>query len=96
MINRNMKQPHGEKMSERSPLARLVLFMVCLAVAGSVLGWAHYLVIDLPAQKNLPAPENAQSSGSNCALCLHNCEIDPDRYSCEAMCKDLECAGIIL
>lgn len=82
-------------MSEQSPLARLVLFMVFLAVAGSILGGAHYLVIDLPAQMNLPAPENAVSSGLNCELCLHNCEIDPDRYFCEEICKNLECSGII-
>jgi hypothetical protein len=44
--------------SERSPLARLVLFMVCLSVAGGAIAAVHYYAIDLPQQKALPAPEN--------------------------------------
>lgn len=78
---------------ERSPFARLVLFMTCLAIAGSVVAGAHYYAVDLPAQKALQAPENAQYSETNCALCLHNCMFDPDRYLCESICRDLECSG---
>jgi hypothetical protein len=81
--------------SEKSPLAQLVLFMVCLAIAASILASAHYLVIDLPAQKNLPAPENAVSSTMNCAMCMNNCKIDPDYYLCISICKDLECSGTV-
>ena len=76
-----------------SPLARLVLFIICLAIAASILATVHYLVIDLPAQKNLPAPENAASSGSNCKLCKHNCKADADYFFCLAICEDLECSG---
>jgi hypothetical protein len=94
-----MKQPHGEKMSERSPLARLVLFMVCLAVAGSILGGAHYLFIDLPAQKNLPAPQNAASSDQECLTCKNNCKLwqimgDRDMYyTCMTQCQNHHCSG---
>lgn len=45
--------------SGRSPLARLLLFMICLAVAGSFFAGVHYLAIDRPAQLNPQAPENA-------------------------------------
>jgi len=34
-----------------SPLARLVLFMVCLSIAGTVLAGAHYVAVDRPAQE---------------------------------------------
>jgi hypothetical protein len=79
--------------SKRSPFAHLVLFMMCLAITGSVLAGAHYYAVDLPAQNNLQAPENALYSETNCALCLHNCKVDPDRYLCESICRDLECSG---
>ena len=44
--------------TQKSPLARLVLFMVCLAIAGSLLAGLHYFAVDLPAQKNLHPPKN--------------------------------------
>jgi archaellum component FlaG (FlaF/FlaG flagellin family) len=77
---------------QRSPLASLVLFMCCLAIAASLFAAAHYLVIDLPAQKNLPAPENAESSKSNCDVCKHNCKIDKDYFFCLSLCQELECS----
>ena len=45
--------------SERTSLARLVLFMVCLAAAGSFVAGAHYYTIDLPQQNAVQAPTNA-------------------------------------
>ncbi|MHB8164090.1 MAG: hypothetical protein ACYDDV_07035 [Methanoregula sp.] len=54
---------------ERSPLARLVLFIICLSIAGSFIAGIHYLAIDLPAQKNVQAPEN----GRGMAPCLESC-----------------------
>ena len=48
--------------SKRSPLARLVLFIVCLAIAGSVVAGMHYEIIDRPAQETaLYAPANSES-----------------------------------
>jgi len=45
--------------SAQLPLARLVLFMVCLAIAGSVIAGVHYSAVDLPVQKlPLQAPMN--------------------------------------
>ena len=79
--------------SSRSPLARLVIFIVCLALAGCILASVHYLAIDLPAQKNVQAPDNAQYSKSNCDLCRNNCKIDSDYFFCLAICNDLECSG---
>jgi len=46
-------------MSEmKSPLARLVMFMVFLSVAGAFVAGVHYLAIDLPQQKSVTAPSN--------------------------------------
>jgi len=45
-----------------SPLARLVLFIVCLAFAAGIVAGVHYLAIDLPAQEAvLHAPANSES-----------------------------------
>jgi hypothetical protein len=51
----------GNTMSEstKSPLARLVLFIVCLSVLGSAVAGAHYYAVDLPQQQQIAqAPEN--------------------------------------
>ena len=85
-------------MSEpnRSPLASLVLFMFCLSIAGSALAGAHYYAVDLPQQKNLQAPENAEGT-TDCKMCKHNCiiyiAVDDLYYSCIDQCKDLTCGG---
>ncbi|NMB78285.1 MAG: hypothetical protein GYA23_04245 [Methanomicrobiales archaeon] len=81
--------------SPHSPLARLVLFMVCMAIAGSLVAGTHYYAIDLPQQKNVQTPENAENNNINCILCLHNCQVDSDPISCRTGCKDLECAGVV-
>jgi hypothetical protein len=44
--------------SEISPLARLVRFIICLSVAGSIIAGLHYYVVDLPQQQSLQAPTN--------------------------------------
>ena len=57
-------------MSEKpSPLARLVLVMICLSIAGSIVAGAHYYVVDLPQQKALQAPAN-----SACGECTRICQ----------------------
>ena len=44
-----------------SPLARLVLFMVCLAMAGSFVARIHYFAVELPTQEAaLTAPANSE------------------------------------
>lgn len=67
--------------------------MVCLAIIAGILAAAHYLVIDLPAQKNVKVPENAASSTLACQICKNNCLVDPDYYTCLAQCEDLVCSG---
>ena len=42
----------------QSPLAQLVLFMVCLSIAGTIVSGIHYLAIDRPQQENVQAPNN--------------------------------------
>jgi hypothetical protein len=46
----------------RSPLARLVLFMVCLSVASTIVAGAHYIAVDRPAQQAaFHPPVNSES-----------------------------------
>jgi hypothetical protein len=75
--------------STRSPLARLVLFMVCLAIAGSCIAGAHYYTVDLPQQKATP-PENSIKFGQKCEICRANCVGETDFYNCLTEC-DLIC-----
>jgi hypothetical protein len=73
-------------MSEsRSPLARLVLFMVCLALAGSFIAGMHYFVVDLPQQQTIQAPTNEY----NCCQ-MGDCEARS--LQCQARCRgDISC-----
>ncbi|MFA5268747.1 MAG: hypothetical protein WC379_12325 [Methanoregula sp.] len=67
-------------MSEtRSPLARLVLMMVCLSIAGTFVAGVHYVAVDLPQQNAVQVPENLFVSGSSCAC-------DQDLASCRSTC----------
>jgi len=44
------------------PLARLVLVMVLLSLAGSIVAGAHYILMDLPVQNSLRPPVNSACS----------------------------------
>ena len=63
--------------STRSPLARLVLFMVCLSVAGSIVAGVHYYAVDLPEQQSLQAPTNTYDCWDECNIqydaCMSSC-----------------------
>jgi len=73
--------------SAQSTLARLVLFMVCLAIAGSAIVGAYYVAVNLPAQKGLTAPDNGVKAGQNrCEIYKAYCENKPDFYTCLASC----------
>ena len=66
-------------MSEmQSPLARLVLFMIFLSVAGALIAGMHYLVIDKPSQDAVEQPLNDLHS-----YCIKACRVH--LYSCEHM-----------
>jgi hypothetical protein len=70
--------------STRSPLARLVLFMVCVSIAGSIVAGVHYYAVDLPHQNAVTAPENTASSGqyrASCSTVQQNC-ISDCNYAC--------------
>ena len=79
--------------AENSPLARLVLFMVCLSIVGSILAGAHYVTVDLPAQKNIPAPLNTIELQAACKICETGCIFDTDQYGCDLTCKELACGS---
>lgn len=62
--------------SAQSPLALLVLFMVCLAIAGCFLAGMHYFTLDMPAKNALQVPEN---NGQQVNDCIRNCPPDNGR-----------------
>jgi hypothetical protein len=65
-------------MSETgSPLARLVLFMIFLSVAGGITAGAHYYAVDVPQQQSLQAPTNTYD-------CWDECNIQFD--ACNSLC----------
>ncbi len=65
----------------RNPLHNLVLFMVCLSIAGSVVAGVQYLAVDLPQQNAVPhVPSN---SGS-----LQEQDINPDDNLQELLIND--------
>ena len=81
-------------VSEQPPLARLVLFMICLAALGSILAGAHYLVLDIPAQQNVPSPENSGWDTTSCTQCKHDCgssSININYGNCIITCMAVAC-----
>lgn len=81
-----------------SPLARLVLFMICLSIAGSLVAGIHYFATDLPAQKEVQPPMN-RAGDPACVSCMAACELKifggyegcvRDCFRCE--CSIYECA----
>jgi hypothetical protein len=78
---------------ERSPLARFVLFMVCLSLAGTFVAGAHYYAIDLPGQKALSRYPPANANGDTrekCNTCLSPClylQTEEDYYKCKENCE---------
>jgi hypothetical protein len=78
-------------MSEtKSPLARLVLFMVCLSIAGAFIAGVHYAAIDLPQQQSVTTPENGNEGLTRC---LAACEAKYWRGTPEGVSKNLGCCN---
>lgn len=74
-------------LSERTSLARFIIFMVCLAAAGSILAGAHYYAVDLPEQQKVTAPDNAANPMIKCQICKSNCYGQTDYYNCLSECN---------
>lgn len=71
---------------ETSPLYRLVLFMVCLAIAASLVAGIWFGAVELPQQKALVPVENSgcvDRCDRACSDTLQTCIRDtPDRKAC--------------
>nr|WP_321352175.1 hypothetical protein [uncultured Methanoregula sp.] len=57
----------------RSPLARLIIVMIFLALAGSIIGGLHYYSVDLPHQNAVQAPTNSNSCSDPPKWCAQVC-----------------------
>lgn len=65
-----------ETKTSRSPLTRLVLFIICMAVAASILAGVLYLAVDLPAQQQtIQPPENKFVAPWWDTSCFDACDI---------------------
>jgi hypothetical protein len=78
---------------EKAPLARLIIFIVCLALAGSVAAGIYYLAIDLPGQDSAKVPQNSVNPDEVCQAqrqaCYEGCNslFNPsDRFECLHAC----------
>jgi len=78
----------SETPSPRSSLSRLVLFMVCLSVAGSIVAGVHYYAVDRPELEALAlqAPQNGQELLAACNICKAGCMGDRDEWGCLQTC----------
>ncbi len=54
--------------SLQTPLARLVLFMICLSVVGSIVAGVYYFAVVQPDQKALHSPTNRVCDYQKCVL----------------------------
>jgi hypothetical protein len=80
--------------SQKSPLARLVLFIVCLSIAGSIIAGVYYFAIGLPQQNTLQAPENS-ACADTCRIQFNACAgACGDNQLCRGLCNEvyLSCA----
>jgi hypothetical protein len=81
----------SHQQPRRSPLARLVLFIIGLSIAGSILAGVHWFAVDLPAEQYLQAPQN--SNAPECKVpyyqCIRNCQQNPaDNFGvCRNRCR---------
>jgi hypothetical protein len=51
----------------RSPLARLILFMICLSLAGTLVAGVYWSAVELPQQKaQSPANGGSDNPRNNC------------------------------
>jgi hypothetical protein len=79
---------------DTSPLGRLVLFMVCLAIVGSFGAGVHYYTVDLPGQKSVQAPLNSGRGDDPCSVqeqqCIAGCNglITPEEQVCIRSCGE--------
>ena len=73
-----------------APLGRLVLFLFCLGIFGTIIGGAYYFAVELPAREgsDLQPPDNA--ANLMCQKCRLACNYDPNPYECLSHC-DLAC-----
>ncbi len=70
--------------SAQPPLARLVLFLVCLSIAGSLIAGIHYFAIDHPAQAAVQIPGNNAQDVNDC---IRKCPPDNGRDRTAVLCR---------
>jgi hypothetical protein len=76
--------------SVNQPLARLVLFMVCLSIAGSIIAAVWYVAPD-PGQQPIQPPENRKPDLYACQNACKETYVDCCGNWCYDMMRDPIC-----
>jgi hypothetical protein len=76
-----------------SPLKNLVIFIIGLAMFGMILAGAHYVAVDLPAQKTMTPPMNYNPyDPTACTKCMAMCGLTIWDSSCPNNCMRCDCS----
>jgi hypothetical protein len=82
-----MRLLNGEET--QTPLARFVLFIVCLSLVGICIAGVYYIAVELPHQRDQQPPANGALTDcftqcrSDFSSCLHTCRSDMEVARCE-------------
>jgi hypothetical protein len=77
-------------------LSKLVLFMVCLSIAGTVVAGAHWFAIDRPQQDALGNKAPANSGFLDCPTCIATCPPGMAYNDCLAYCEQIGSCGYFI
>ncbi|MEN6611398.1 MAG: hypothetical protein ABFC24_11190 [Methanoregulaceae archaeon] len=71
-----------------TPMSRLILFLVCLSIAGTLAAGVHYAAIDLPQHSSHQVPAKTGVCDEQCRNCMETClqEDTAMHTACFTMC----------
>jgi hypothetical protein len=79
-----------------SALRALVLFMICLSIAGTLMAGVHWFAIDMPRQDALKNTAPANSGILDCPSCIASCPSSMAYNDCLAYCEKLGFCGFFV
>ena len=74
------------EQNTQSPLTRLIIVIIFLAVAGSIVGGLHYVNVDLPSRTVVQVSEDRYVC-SQCTASLDRCTEICKAQSCYTRCQ---------
>jgi hypothetical protein len=77
-------------------LRALVLFMICLSIAGTLIAGAHWFAIDKPQQDALKNTAPKNSGFLDCPSCIATCPAGMVPNDCLAYCEQRGSCGYFI